>query len=71
MLVGTITYTGPLSRGEYSPERAQKVLEMYGVEVLSFNSENQEFRVRVSDEAMRMLDAMWGIWVWVLTPEAR
>ena len=57
-LVGTISYSGPLLHGEFNHERAQKVLEMYGVEVTSYNKGNQEFRVRVSEAAMRMLDPM-------------
>lgn len=71
MLTGTISYAGPLLHGEFDSERGRKVLEMYGVEVLGFDQENQEFNVRVSDEAMSALDPMWGLWVWVLTPEGR
>lgn len=64
-------YTGTLSVvPEHIPERAQRLLEsVYGVEVLGYDAANGEFRVRVSDESLAKLDGVWGVFVWVLTPE--
>ncbi len=68
MLTGTICYGGFVT-DEFSPTRAQKVLEMYGIEVLGYDATEHEWKVRFSDAALKLLDPMWGLWVWSLTPK--
>lgn len=65
MLTGIVSITNP----DYTPDRVHKLLERIGVQVKRWCPNSLEFHVEVDDEAMALLDDMWGPLVWTLTPK--